>query len=170
MAGLVLYTLTVSPPCRAVELCIKALGLHVDRWIVDLLAGEHLKPEFVKLNPQHAVPVLDDNGTIITDSHAIMIYLVTMYGANGSELYPMEVVSQAKVHAGLHFNSSVLFPRMRFAFVRFITQCHWFFLIASTIIRNQFSLRLRWESLMKSGTTLKRHTNFWKTYSRTPDM
>lgn len=114
MAGLVLYTLTVSPPCRAVELCLKALGLHVDRKIVDLLVGEHLKP----------VPVLDDNGTIITDSHAIMIYLVTMYGANGSELYPMEVVSQAKVHAGLHFNSSVLFPRMRFAFVRFITQCH----------------------------------------------
>uniref|UniRef100_A0A8D8IBG7 glutathione transferase n=1 Tax=Culex pipiens TaxID=7175 RepID=A0A8D8IBG7_CULPI len=116
MAGLVLYTLNVSAPCRAVELCIKALGLHVDRKIVDLLAGEHLKPEFVKLNPQHAVPVLDDNGTIITDSHAIMIYLVTMYGTNGSDLYPMEVVSQAKVHAGLHFNSSVLFPRMRFAF------------------------------------------------------
>lgn len=99
------------------ELCIKSLGLQVERKIVDLLAGEHLKPEFIKLNPQHAIPVLDDNGTIITDSNAIMIYLVTVYGAgNGLDLYPKEVVSQARVHAGLHFNSSVLFPRMRFAF------------------------------------------------------
>lgn len=116
MTGLILYTLHVSPPCRAVELCLKALDLEVDRKTVNLLAGEHLSADFVKLNPLHAVPVLDDNGTIITDSHAIMIYLVTMYGENRSDLYPMEVVSQAKVHSGLHFDSSVLFPRMRFAF------------------------------------------------------
>uniref|UniRef100_A0AAG5DT32 glutathione transferase n=1 Tax=Anopheles atroparvus TaxID=41427 RepID=A0AAG5DT32_ANOAO len=117
MTKLVLYTLHLSPPCRAVELTAKALGLELEQKQVNLLSGDHLKPEFLKLNPQHTIPVLDDNGTIVTESHAIMIYLVTKY-AKDDALYPKDPVKQARVNAALHFESGVLFARMRFVFER----------------------------------------------------
>uniref|UniRef100_A0AAG5DTP0 glutathione transferase n=1 Tax=Anopheles atroparvus TaxID=41427 RepID=A0AAG5DTP0_ANOAO len=107
------YTLHLSPPCRAVELTAKALGLQLERKIVDLLGGDHLKPEFLKLNPQHTIPVLDDNGTIVSESHAIMIYLVRKY-AKDNILYPTDLIGQARVNALLHFESGVLFARLRF--------------------------------------------------------
>ncbi|KFB52547.1 glutathione s-transferase E2 [Anopheles sinensis] len=81
MTKLVLYTLHLSPPCRAVELTAKALGLELEQKEVNLLAGDHLKPDFLKLNPQHTIPVLDDDGTIVSESHAIMIYLVTKHAS-----------------------------------------------------------------------------------------
>ncbi|XP_035913034.1 glutathione S-transferase 1-like [Anopheles stephensi] len=119
MPKLVLYTLHLSPPCRAVELTAKALGLELEQKNINLLAGDHLQPEFLKLNPQHTIPVLDDDGTIITESHAIMIYLVTKYGKDDS-LYPKDPVKQARVNAALHFESGVLFARMRFIFERIL--------------------------------------------------
>uniref|UniRef100_A0A240PKP7 glutathione transferase n=1 Tax=Anopheles christyi TaxID=43041 RepID=A0A240PKP7_9DIPT len=111
----VLYTVHLSPPCRAVELTAKALGLELERKLVNLLAGENLTPEFLKLNPKHTIPVLDDNGTIISESHAIMIYLVRKYGmGDGDALYPADIVQQARVNEALHFESGVLFARLRF--------------------------------------------------------
>ncbi|XP_050078484.1 glutathione S-transferase 1-like [Anopheles maculipalpis] len=109
----VLYTIELSPPCRAVELTAKALGLDFERKAVNLLAGDNLKPEFLKLNPKHTIPVLDDNGTIIGDSHAIMIYLVRKYGKTDA-LYPSDIVQQARVNEALHFESGVLLARLRF--------------------------------------------------------
>ncbi|XP_055589483.1 uncharacterized protein LOC129741730 [Uranotaenia lowii] len=111
----ILYTLHLSPPCRAVELTAKALGLELEQKVINLVKGEHLTPEFVKINPQHTVPVLDDNGTIIPESHAIMIFLVSKYGKDDS-LYPKDIIKQARVNAALHFETGVLFARMRFLF------------------------------------------------------
>lgn len=38
-----------SPPCRAVMLTAKALGLEMNMKLLDLHHGEHMKPEFVKV-------------------------------------------------------------------------------------------------------------------------
>lgn len=38
--------------------------------------GENLDPKFVRKNPLHTVPFLEDNGFYLTDSHAITQYLV----------------------------------------------------------------------------------------------
>ena len=42
---------------------------------MDLANGAQKKPEFLALNPLGQVPVLDDNGTVIADSNAILVYL-----------------------------------------------------------------------------------------------
>lgn len=75
---------------------------------VDLQKGEHLHESFLKLNPMHTVPVLDDNGEVIVDSHAICTYIIDKYGRDDA-LYPMNFAERARIHQRLHFNSSVLF-------------------------------------------------------------
>uniref|UniRef100_A0A1Y9H1X9 glutathione transferase n=1 Tax=Anopheles dirus TaxID=7168 RepID=A0A1Y9H1X9_9DIPT len=113
MPNIKLYTAKLSPPGRAVELTGKALGLEFDISPINLIAGDHLREEFRKLNPQHTIPLIDDAGTIVYDSHAIIVYLVTKYGADDS-LYPSDAVTRSKVNAALHFDSGVLFARLRF--------------------------------------------------------
>ncbi|KFB39337.1 glutathione s-transferase E4 [Anopheles sinensis] len=113
MPNIKLYTTKLSPPGRAVELTAKALGLELDYVPINLLAGDHLKEEFRKLNPQHTIPLIDDNGTIVYDSHAIIVYLVTKYAKDDS-LYPADPATRAKVNSALHFDSGVLFARLRF--------------------------------------------------------
>ena len=71
-----LYYMSLSAPCRAVILTAKLAGVELNLKIVNLMTGEQMKPEFLKLNPQHTVPTLDDNGFIITESRAICAYLV----------------------------------------------------------------------------------------------
>ncbi len=71
-----LYYMSLSAPCRAVILTAKMAGVELNLKTLDLFAEEHLKPEFIKINPQHTVPTLDDNGFVVTESRAICAYLV----------------------------------------------------------------------------------------------
>lgn len=57
------------------------------------------------------MPVLDDDGYILTDSHAINAYLVTQYGKN-DKLYPKDPKKKGLVDQRLHFDSGTLFARM----------------------------------------------------------
>lgn len=75
-----------------------------------------MKPEFLKLNPSHTIPVLDDNGVIISDSHAINSYLADKYGKNDS-LYPKDLVARSRVNEKLYFDTGFLFCRYRFLVV-----------------------------------------------------
>ncbi|XP_017025013.1 glutathione S-transferase 1 [Drosophila kikkawai] len=112
MSGIVLYGLDISPPVRACQLTLRALGLDYEYREVDLLAGEHHSEEYVKKNPQHTVPLLDDNGALIWDSHAIVCYLVDKY-AKSDELYPRDLLKRSQVNQRLYFDASVLFMALR---------------------------------------------------------
>lgn len=57
-----------------------------------------------QLNPLHTIPVLDDGGKIIRDSHAIIPYLADKYGKNDS-LYPKDHYRRAIINQKLHFDS-----------------------------------------------------------------
>ncbi|CAG9839371.1 unnamed protein product [Diabrotica balteata] len=107
---LTLYMVDGSPPCRAVQLLAKELSVTFTPKNVNIPAKEQYAPEFLKINPQHTVPVLDDNGFILIDSHAIMTYLVSKYGKNDS-LYPKDLQKRAIVDQRLHFDSNILFAR-----------------------------------------------------------
>ncbi|KAE9460026.1 hypothetical protein C3L33_08078, partial [Rhododendron williamsianum] len=56
---------------------------------VDLAKGEHLTPEFEKLNPLHLVPVLVDGDFVVSDSYAILMYLEEKYPENA--LLPVDL-------------------------------------------------------------------------------
>ena len=53
---------------------------------VDIIRGEGREPWFLKINPGGKVPVLDDSGTIVTESAAVCMHLAEKYP--GSCLLP----------------------------------------------------------------------------------
>ncbi|XP_071653766.1 glutathione S-transferase 1-like isoform X1 [Temnothorax longispinosus] len=103
-----LYQVPGSAPCRAVRLAAAAVGVDVNLKHTDLMAGKHLKPEFLKMNPQHTIPTLDDNGLYLWESRAIMSYLANQYGKNDS-LYPKDPKKRAVVDQRLYFDLGTLY-------------------------------------------------------------
>nr|AHC08046.1 epsilon glutathione S-transferase [Locusta migratoria] len=109
---IVLYHFPPSPPSRAVLTTAKAIGVDVTIKIIDLFKNEHLTEDYLKINPEHMVPTIDDNGLILHDSHAIATYLVSRYGKDDS-LYPKDVEQRALVDQRLYFDATILFSRLR---------------------------------------------------------
>ncbi|CAK9804617.1 Glutathione S-transferase 1 [Anthophora quadrimaculata] len=104
----ILYSQDISPPCRAVLMVANAIGLKLEIREINLAKKEHLSEEFIKINPLHMIPTLDDDGFILPDSHAIICYLVDKYAKDDS-LYPKELQKRALVNHFLHLDSSTLF-------------------------------------------------------------
>ncbi len=94
-----LFRHRLSGHSHRVELFLSLLGLPFERVEVYLAAGIHKQSEFLKLNPFGQVPVIDDNGVIIPDSNAILIYLAIKY-ANPSWL-PRDPIGAAAVQRWL---------------------------------------------------------------------
>lgn len=97
---IVLYGFTLSGHCHRAEAFIRLLGLPVQVVQVDLLAGEQRKPEFLALNRFSQVPVIDDGGTVVADSNAILTYLALRY-APDSPWLPREPFAAARVQRWL---------------------------------------------------------------------
>ncbi len=75
-----LYHHPLSGRAHRARLFVSLLGLPHELIEVDLASGAHKKPEFLALNPFGQVPVLDDNGTVVSDSNAILVYLAKKNG------------------------------------------------------------------------------------------
>ena len=84
-----LYYMSLSAPCRAVLLTAKMAGVEVNLKTVNLMTGEHMKPEFLKINPQHTVPCLDDSGFVLTESRAICACLANKVNLDKLEFFLM---------------------------------------------------------------------------------
>lgn len=68
----------------------KELGLEIEAVEIDLAAGQHKSPDFLKLNPNGQVPVLDDDGFILYESLAINLYLAKKQGGPLAGTSPQE--------------------------------------------------------------------------------
>ncbi|XP_063378373.1 glutathione S-transferase 1-like [Cydia fagiglandana] len=113
-ARLILYKHDASPPANAVRMVGAILGLQFDYEEPDLMKGEHKTPEFKKINPMSTIPVLKDGNLTVSESHAIILYLLNKYGGEHREkLYPFDPATRAIVDQCLYFDAGVLFLQMR---------------------------------------------------------
>ena len=69
-----------SPNPTKVALCIEEMGLPFEPVAVDTRKGDQFKPEFLKVNPNAKVPAIDDDGVLVFDSNAILLYLAEKTG------------------------------------------------------------------------------------------
>ncbi|MFJ7797290.1 glutathione S-transferase family protein [Pseudomonas sp. NPDC096950] len=99
MHAIKLYNFPRSGHAHRAELMLSLLQLPTELILVDLAKGAHKQPEFLALNSFGQVPVLDDQGVVLADSNAILVYLAQKYG-NGRWL-PTDPVGAAKVQRWL---------------------------------------------------------------------
>ncbi len=71
------YHFPASSNCRKVTATLDHLGIEHERVLVNPLKGEQKKPEFLALNPNGRIPVLEDQGLCLWESHAIMGYVAS---------------------------------------------------------------------------------------------
>jgi maleylpyruvate isomerase len=70
-----LYSYFRSSAAYRVRIALAIKGLPYDYKSIHLMRGEQYLPEFSAISPQNLVPVLDDEGTLLYQSLAIMQYL-----------------------------------------------------------------------------------------------
>jgi len=79
------------------------LNVKLEMIVIDLLKGDHRTPEYLHLNPNGKVPLLDDEGFLLWESHAIMQYLADK--TPGQTLYPEDVQARADVNRWLFWSA-----------------------------------------------------------------
>lgn len=95
-----IYSFVLSGHAHRARLMCSLLGLGMRVTELDLPAGEHKRPDFLRLNSMGQVPVLEDEGTVIADSNAILVYLATKYDT-ARTWYPSDAVRASRVQRWL---------------------------------------------------------------------
>ncbi|KVL95064.1 glutathione S-transferase family protein [Burkholderia stagnalis] len=80
---------------------LKELDANFEFVSVNLLQGEHKRPEFLRLNPAGKVPVLVDGDLVIPESAAIVLYLADKYPEKA--LLPVDLAERAQVYRWVMF-------------------------------------------------------------------
>ena len=75
-----LYSLTLSGHAHRARLFLSLVGQPYEAVEVDFAGGQNRSPDFLAINPFGQVPVLDDDGVIVPDSNAILVYLAKKLG------------------------------------------------------------------------------------------
>src|SRR5216683_6470140 len=96
-----LYNAPQSTCSQRVRFVLNAKGLPFAEEKLDLLAGDQLKPDYLKLNPNGVVPTLDHDGNIVIDSSVIIEYLDEV--APDESFSPREPVARAHMRALMRF-------------------------------------------------------------------
>jgi glutathione S-transferase len=98
-----LHDFELSSACYKVRLLLRLLGIEPDIVPVDVYPGrEHEMAEFARLSPLHEVPVIDDDGYVLSGAHPILTYLAAKYDL-GRTYLPLDAALLGKVAQWLSF-------------------------------------------------------------------
>lgn len=115
-----LYNAPQSTCSQRVRFVLNAKGLPFGEVKLNLLAGDQLKPDYLKLNPNGVVPTLDHDGAIVIDSTVITEYLDEVEPEDS--FTPEDPIRRARMRALMHFvdempAASVRVPTFNLAFL-----------------------------------------------------
>ena len=103
-----LYTAPLSGNGRKVHMFLEEVGAQYELSRLDLLKGEQKNPDYLKLNPNGKVPTLVDEGFILWESNAILLYLAEKFPQ--ARLLPTEAQDRARVFQWLLFEQTTFRP------------------------------------------------------------
>jgi glutathione S-transferase len=95
-------------PTRSIRVrwMLQELGVDFESIAVNLMAGEHRHPDFIKINPAGKLPVLVDDDLVLTESVAIVLYLAERYPHKG--FLPIDLKQRSQVYRWLLFTATEL--------------------------------------------------------------
>jgi glutathione S-transferase len=96
------------PPTRSIRVrwTLQELGVAFESTTINMIAGEHKSPAFLKINPAGKLPVLVDGDLKLTESVAICLYLGEKYIDKG--LVPKDLGQRAELNKWLLFAATEL--------------------------------------------------------------
>jgi glutathione S-transferase len=94
-----LYDFGLSGHSHRARLFLSLIGADPELVTVDLAAAAHRRPDYLALNRFGEVPVLDDDGVIVQDSNAILVYLAKKF--QRTDWLPEDPEGAAKVQRWL---------------------------------------------------------------------
>jgi glutathione S-transferase len=102
-----LYDYELSGNCYKVRLLLGILGLSFERVELDFYPErEHKQSWFLAINPLGELPVIDDDGVILRNAQAILVYLASRYDPSG-QWCPRDPLALGHVSMWLGFAESL---------------------------------------------------------------
>jgi GST-like protein len=102
-----LYT-AATPNGWKVSIALEEMGLPYEVQVIDFATLEQKTDWYLKLNPNGRIPTLDDDGFVMFESGAILIYLAEKTG----KFLPGDVQGRSRVIQWLMFQMSGIGPMM----------------------------------------------------------
>jgi glutathione S-transferase len=103
-----LYYHPLSANARRAVMTALYLEVPIELELVELTKGGHRQPSYLGKNPAGRVPVLEDDGFLLPESHAIMIYLADK--TPGQKVYPADIRERAEVNRWMFWCSHHFMP------------------------------------------------------------
>src|SRR5207302_5180702 len=97
--GMVLYEMAMSPNAKRARLGLAETGAPFERREVNLIAGEQKTAAYKAIHPLGRVPTLDDDGVVVWESGAILLYLADKFPA--ARLIPGTLADRGHVYQWL---------------------------------------------------------------------
>jgi GST-like protein len=104
------FTLYTAPTPNGwkISIALEELGLPYEVRVIDFAANEQKSDWYVKLNPNGRIPTLVDDGFVLFESGAILIYLAEKTG----KFLPKDAQGRSRVIQWLMFQMSAIGPMM----------------------------------------------------------
>jgi GST-like protein len=102
-----LYT-AATPNGWKISIALEEMGLPYEVQVIDFATLQQKSDWYLKLNPNGRIPTLDDNGFVMFESGAILIYLAEKTG----KFLPRDVQGRSRVIQWLMFQMSGVGPMM----------------------------------------------------------
>jgi GST-like protein len=101
-----LYT-DATPNGLKISIALEEMGLTYNVHSI-FLGGDQMTPEFTKLNPNNKIPVIVDDGFVLSESGAILLYLAEKTG----KLIPSDLKGRSKVIEMVMFQMASVGPML----------------------------------------------------------
>ncbi|MEM8655475.1 MAG: glutathione S-transferase family protein [Pseudomonadota bacterium] len=88
----------------AVAIALEEAGLAYDTHRLDFAAGDQQSADYAAINPKGRVPALEVNGTILTETGALLDYIA----AHAPDLMPADPVDAAKARSVMYYLASTM--------------------------------------------------------------
>ena len=104
-----LYDNPLSGNCFKVKLLLVQSKIPFESIIIDVFKGESRKAPFLQINNAGKIPAIDDNGFILNESNAILLYLAEKYNKN---LLSENLDERGKIYSWILYNKTSVDPNL----------------------------------------------------------
>ena len=103
MEELNIYGHLGSQPVRSVVAFLKLSNISFKFHEINLVNGEHLTEDFIKINPFKAIPALTHGDYTLWESAAIVTYISETFNTD-NQWYPKDLHQRARINSYLHWH------------------------------------------------------------------